>query len=329
MNPTVELPAADDPLAGLQTDFRERVYYTALRGLSDPLGRLRIAARRLRTRFLYDSSCRQLGAARAAEDGAPLRYSAAVQQEIAESVRRANLGPAEPLEVDASEFSEYLERAQFDRRYRDYLSFYSGFLRKKLLEQFLATKLLRFDETDVFVDVASERSPFHEIVARLYGSETYSQDLCYAAGVQNRRIGSRASSLPLPDHSVSKISVLCSFEHFEGSEDTAFVRECGRLLRPGGAVAILPLYMAPQFVNYTEPAWSLQGEVPFDEGAELRATRRWWNRFLRYYSPEKLAERVLVPAEEDFDVTIYSFVNSEQFDPSQFVAYGLLLRKRQ
>jgi len=277
-------------------------------------------------RFRYDVYRRKLEAASPSKDGGPLRYTEPVAHELCEIFGRLDID-IERLTIDHESYNSFLKEADYGHTHRGYLSFYKRYICKKLLEQVIATHLLSFASDDVFIDIAAERSPFAGTVERRYGCESYSQDLAYPPGIDGRRIGSSASSLPLAANSVTKISLLCSFEHFEGDEDILFMDELGRVLAPGGRAVIVPLYLSPKFTNYTDPYQGYVGRVKFDGDAQLVATRGWWNRFLRFYSPSQLRSRILDRLPDGMESTIYRIDNSEDFDSSGFVAFALVLDK--
>src|SRR5205823_8461573 len=119
-----------------------------------------------------------------------------------------------------------------------------GHREKKILEYFVSLTIVPIEQDDVVIDVASERSVFPELVRHLTGAVVFRQDLIYRVGIHEDRIGGSAASMPLPDGFATKLTLHNSFEHFEGNADTAFVREAWRVLRPGGAVCIVPLFLS-------------------------------------------------------------------------------------
>ena len=60
----------------------------------------------------------------------------------------------------------------------------------------------------------------------------------------------------------------CSFEHFERDSDSRFVRECARVLRPGGKTVIIPLYLSNRRFIVTDPYHYTREAIPFDDGAQ-------------------------------------------------------------
>jgi SAM-dependent methyltransferase len=168
-----------------------------------------------------------------------------------------------------------------------------GYKDKKIIEHYLSYKLLELKSSDVYIDVASENSPFPAIFRRELGMKTYSQDLSYRPGVHGDIIGSSADQMPIEDESADKISLHCSFEHFCQDVDRNFVHELKRVLRPNGRCLIVPLYLKSSHLNIVDPVLDYQW-IQFDSGATVLAETNLGGLFERYYSPESL-ERILIP----------------------------------
>ena len=177
---------------------------------------------------------------------------------------------------------------------------------------------------DVFVDIASCSSPFADIVERLGTSTAYRQDLDFPPGVSGRTIGGSAEHLPFADGFFSRMTLHCSFEHFEGEADMGFVTEAGRVLRPGGAACVLPLYVSEIFHNVTDPEIERPG-LYFDEGAAVAEVRGWRNRFGRFYDAARLSQRVLERIGR-LEATIYFIENEKDVAPACYLKFALLLR---
>ncbi len=203
-------------------------------------------------------------------------------------------------------------------------------LLEKSLEHYLSFIFAEPAERKVAVDIGSCKSVVPEILRRVYGVTCYEQDLEYPPGVNGWRIGSSADAIPLPDTSVDFMMLHCTFEHFEGNADTGFVRECGRLLRPGGRAIILPLYLNPIHCNVTgETQPERRHTIGFDpEAAHRCLIPEWQNRFGRHYSPEALTRRVLQPASESgLTSTLLRVKHWEAIDPRLWLKWILILRK--
>jgi len=222
--------------------------------------------------------------------------------------------------VDAEGYRRYLR----DARYRE--GSYGSTFAEKTLEHYVSACLLALEGEDVLLDVASQYSPFPDIAKRLFGCKTvWRQDLAYRAGIHGDRIGSNAIDIPLPDASVTKMTLHCSFEHFEGDDDVGFVREAARLLSPGGRACILPLYMADEYVQLTDPTVRRRG-LRLDADAETVCVFGYNNRFGRFYTPEKFAQRVVANA-RGLTVTVVAIADASKIDPSCYLQLAVRLEK--
>jgi len=156
-----------------------------------------------------------------------------------------------------ADFDAFVARTDYPTRYPPYIKeFGSGTtLLFKALEHFLSFVLLAPRPGEIAIDVAASNSPCADIVLREFGAaRAYRQDFNYPAGVHDTKIGSRASAIPLPDASVDLIMLHNSWEHFEGDEDIAFLFEARRLLKPGGRLVIIPVYMSTRMEIWTSPS---------------------------------------------------------------------------
>jgi SAM-dependent methyltransferase len=225
------------------------------------------------------------------------------------------------LRADPAAFRGFVACAGYDQRWPDY---YKPNRIEKAFEHWVALQLLAPGRSDVFVDVASERSPLPDIVARLHGTTAYRQDLAYPEGLHGVTIGGDACRMPVADGFASSASLTCSFEHFEGDSDAGLFRELGRVLKPGGRVCIVPLYMSARHANQTDPEVSAGSDVRFDAGARLYLARGWRNRFGRFYSAESLVDRVVTPSLGAFQFEVVHLANASAVDPGIYARLALL-----
>jgi ubiquinone/menaquinone biosynthesis C-methylase UbiE len=172
------------------------------------------------------------------------------------------------------------------------------------------------------VDVASHWSPYHKIVKKLHRSKIFRQDQLFKHGIHGSDIGSDCTGIPLPDGSVDMLAVNNSIEHFEKDKDALFMRESYRLLRSGGRLCIVPLFINSRSVNMVDPTSDLT-DLECDEDALLVSAAPWNIRFARFYTPSTYKQR-LIDTVPQFEHEIYRINGMEKFDPSlnywQFVA---------
>jgi len=230
-----------------------------------------------------------------------------------------------PLDVNSADYADYYQQAEYDSRYPEY---YAGNRPEKTLEHFLSIQLLQIQPQDVFVDLASEHSPLPEIVRRLIGCPSYSQDIMYPEGVHGHQIGGDACAMPVPDGFATKAALTCSLEHFEGDADYRLFKELARVLAPGGKVCVVPFYLYHEPAVQTDPTYSAVHAVPFDADARIFATEGWGNRHGRFYSPRSFLERIADPAAEMFTFDSFWIRNATEVHPSNYVRFALVATRR-
>jgi SAM-dependent methyltransferase len=174
--------------------------------------------------------------------------------------------------------------------------------------------------------VASQFSPTPEIYRSIYGVSSYRQDLDYEPGVNGDRIGGDAADMPLPDGFATKMALHCSFEHFEGDSDIRFMRELNRVLRPGGAVCIVPFYIGDEYLFLCDPQVAYGTNVRFETGVPVYGTAGWGNRFGRIYDAAHVRSR-LVPQIGELKAEVFRIGGAENVDPSCYVRYALVLKR--
>ena len=176
----------------------------------------------------------------------------------------------------------------------------------------------------MFIDIASEHSPFAEIVARLRGATTFSQDIMYHEGIVGNRIGGDACAMPVSDGFASKACLTCSLEHFEGNADARLFLELARVLRPGGAVCIVPFYVNTQAATQTDPVVSVAVDVPFDAGVPIHCAEGWGNRHGRFYSPQSFASRIAEPLHDKFKFDFFCLCNAAEIEPTVYARFAFV-----
>ena len=180
----------------------------------------------------------------------------------------------------------------------------------------------------MFIDLASEHSPVPEIYARLTGATTYSQDIMYPEGIDGNRIGGDACAMPVADGFASAAGLTCSLEHFEEDADARLFVELGRVLRPGGAVCIVPFYVNVEHVIQTDPTIGVPANVVFDQGAPLYCVEGWGNRHGRFYSPQSFVDRVVNRVADKFRFDFYVLRNAADVGPSIYARFAFVATRR-
>ena len=163
-----------------------------------------------------------------------------------------------------------------------------------------------------------------QIYGKLFGMRAYRQDIAYPAGLRGDTIGGDAAHMPVPDGFATRMCLHCSFEHFEGESDAGFVREAERVLRPGGALCVVPLYLAEEYAIQTDP--EMAAGVRFEPDAIVYGADGWGNRHGRFYDPEHLVSRVLRRAGA-MTLRVYAIGNAPDVDPSCYVRFAMVMSK--
>jgi len=216
-------------------------------------------------------------------------------QAVHESIRRelvAHGFEVRGMTLDLDDYRRYLVEARYGR----FPAYYGGGrcrgFAEKAVEHYLALKLLELDADDVCIDVASQGSPAPRIYRELTGCTVFRQDLSYPAGRRGERIGGDAAAMPVPDGFATKLTLHNAYEHFEGDADIRFIKEAGRVLRPGGKLCILPLFLHDTYAIQTDPAALPRNGLPFDDDVVLYCARGWRDRHGRFYDVPHLISRI-------------------------------------
>lgn len=246
------------------------------------------------------------------------------QQDVRAELEAAGL-EVRPFAVDAAAFERHVREAGY--RTMDY---WRGgedpWAREKYLEHFVSLELLGLAPSDVVVDVASCTSPFPTLVRWRYGCTVYRQDLSYPAGVEGDRIGGDAAAMPVPDGFADALTLHCSFEHFEGDRDSRFLHEAARVLRPGGRLCILPLYLSDEYAVQTDPkAWTGR-EPELDPDAVVCVSDGWGEVHGRLYDVPRFVERV-VRHLGDLRLELFAVDNSRDLVADSYLRMAALFTK--
>lgn len=241
----------------------------------------------------------------------------------AELVRRGI--EVRPFRIDGEGFERYVRESG----YAEMPYWHHGAqlkAREKYLEHYVSLELLEIGAGDVVLDIASCTSPWPDIVRRRYGCRVWRQDLTFPAGVEGDRIGGDAAALPVATGFADKIALHCSFEHFEGDRDSAFLREAGRLLRPGGRLCSLPLYLSKTFSIQTDPAAWEGREPEFDADAVTWLVYGWGESHGRLYDLDRFLSRVVAHL-GDLELVVYRMENATEVVDDSHLRFAALLVK--
>lgn len=228
------------------------------------------------------------------------------------------------MKIDSSDFYNYLELADYSL----YKYYYAGgtthnFL-EKVLEHYICMKLINLKKNDDYIDVANGDSPVPFIYEKLSGCNSYLQDM-YFKSTRGRYISGDAGKMDIPDGFADALGLHCSFDHFEGSADSNFILEAQRILKPGGRLCIVPLYMYSEFANQLDPT-VIPCSFKVDEGAKIFLAKGFKNRFGRFYDMETFKERVLNNCNK-LNLKIFHITNARDFYKNAYVDFAALFER--
>lgn len=185
----------------------------------------------------------------------------------------------------------------------------------KLVEYYISYRWLDLGPDDTYIDVAAQDCPFAFFVRDRFGSTVYRQDLYYLKkGVHGPDIGGSAAKIPLQSESVSKISLHNSLEHFEGKNDIKFFREAHRLLRAGGKLLVVPLFIGDRYSTVKDAGWVDEDGVKHLWGVGAR--------FARWYDLPHFKTRILDQSPR-LAVRVYHVDNAAEIDPTCFPYFAM------
>lgn len=212
----------------------------------------------------------------------------------------------EPVDIDIPDFERWLN--DFPEIRRHYENMGDVFI-EKCLEHYMTYRLLNISAGNIYIDIASSRSPWSEILNAQGGIKAYRLDLSFPKGINGIDIGADAGNTKLPDGFASVLSLQCAYECFMGDADIRFVREASRILDRKGRYGIVPLYLSDVHFVSTSP-YCNQAEVIIEpEARKVWRDDEYKVPFSRHYSPESFAARIYSTIPADMEGKILYFKN--------------------
>ena len=141
-------------------------------------------------------------------------------------------------------------------------------------------------------------------------------------------IGGNACDMPTRSNSVNAMVLHCAFEMFEGEYDGLLIEEAARVLKPGGKLIIVPLYITERYFIARGPSANTKG-VQYDKGAEIFYIRNYGGkiRSCRIYNPLAFKKRVIRHSNE-LQLTVYNIKNLADVDQICYANYVAVFTKQ-
>lgn len=177
---------------------------------------------------------------------------------------------------------------------------HSGVWDEKLLEYWLSSNLLGlkdYSKEDIFVDIAACDSPWAKTLRERLGITTFAIDLDSNNPAYRDLAYYRiedATKTTFQPGSVTGCSLHCAYEMFMGDDDRNLIIESARILKPGGKMIILPLYMHTHYCTYTTPEYFGKGHSDISAKEYIRLDCMGIPSS-RKYDAKTLKNRVLDP----------------------------------
>jgi len=168
---------------------------------------------------------------------------------------------------------------------------------EKLLEHWIAYELLgvtNYQSEDIYIDIAAGNSPWAQKLHERYGIASNAIDLNIHSTFENLPYYKveNATASSFEDSSVTGASLQCAYEMFAKQDDISLWKEMARILKPGGKVIIVPLYLHSHYCAYATPDY--YGKGYSDSAAKEYVCSDWMGiPSARFYDTEQLKKRVL------------------------------------
>jgi ubiquinone/menaquinone biosynthesis C-methylase UbiE len=202
------------------------------------------------------------------------------------------------LNVSKEEITKWLKKGNLNE-------FTGHNIHKKGLEFFFSFNILNIQETDILLDAAGGKSNYLKAVRKNINlQDLFLTDHIYE-GVHQldngiKIVGGDITSIQLPDSSISKIACHHAFEHFQSEKDIEFIKEAYRLLKNGGILVIIPLFLTDVYVECrnieTSEQFDKNSTLIIDTTSSIPGANDE-GHFARFYDLEALERRIIGQAE--------------------------------
>ena len=199
-----------------------------------------------------------------------------------------------------------------------------------MIDRTIITNFSGFTNDDTDTVVYACASPWVKALRERLGIQAYAIDL-----VVNPEFSmldfyreENATKTRFADSSVRGMSLQCALEMFLENDDSDFISEIRRILKPGGTVIILPLYMHTHYCAYSTPDFFGRG---YSDPAATEYVRMdcFGIPSSRKYDAAILRNRLLSRIErEGLEYEIYALRNKNDFGDDIYCHFILEITKR-
>ena len=136
---------------------------------------------------------------------------------------------------------------------------------EKLLEHWIAAErigLTGYSAAEIYIDVAAGNSPWAKALRQRHDLAAFAIDRSAIGEAFRMHAYYRcedATATSFANASVSGASLHCAYEMFGGDDDIRLLQEAARILKPGGKLVILPLYLHTEYCAYSTPEYYGRG----------------------------------------------------------------------
>ena len=219
-----------------------------------------------------------------------------------------------------------LDNAEFDRYIKNIDLLFPIFYHantndryvRKIMEYYFTEKFLNFSmysKDDIYIDAGCSTTPWVFYLREKRGINAFGLGLHVDNLPEEYKkwyyLGENVTRTTFPDNSVTGISMQSSFECLLKNGDMEFIKECARILRPGGKVVISPLYLTEKYISAVSMDKYHQHNKDEDQEEYVRFDCMGMRRANHYDIPH-LKSRILDNAESmGMEYVIYILANCD------------------
>ena len=234
------------------------------------------------------------------------------------------------LYVDIEHFKAFKNEFVFSKHYIGEIS--DEVRDEKLFEHFLAYTMLELDaygEADMYLDIAAGSSPWAHMLRYRRGINAYAIDFRVIEDFKplGFYVAGDATAMAFESGIFRGASLQCAYEMFAGDADIRLMNELARVLKKGGKVLIVPLYLHTHYCCYASKEYYGKGYADTGSKEYLRADCGGV-RTSRKYDAYHLKKRVLDQIEEQgMSYRLHVVRNAKEVSKGIYCRYVLEITK--